>query len=387
MKKAGIVTYWNTKDNYGTVLQNYALQCFLKSNSIDAELIRVSLNHNKTFKDTVSNYRKQHGILRTLCLLASQPLRKILKVSFNKNQNKRSFELFRRQYLKMTQDYSSYTDLKENCVDDYDYLIAGSDQIWNMYDYKLNQAYDLIHTYYLDFGRGDVKRLSCAASFGKNSISEDLIEEIQPLLNKFEFVSVREEFGIELCEKLDNHIAVRQYDPTLLLSVDEYKKLTSGIDTNHKRPYVLLYLLSNSCDFDIHGLYAWAECRNIEVVYVAGNETLRSTNKYSKTYPTIQEWISLIENAEYIFTNSFHGSIFCILFNKKFMAISQTGKFASQNGRITSLLNDFGLIERLYSKNFGAVCEEINYDRVNKTLESIRNSSPFVEYIKKECNK
>lgn len=386
MKKIGIVTYWDTKDNYGTVLQNYALQNFLKIHGFEPELIRVRPNPRKSFQEMILIFSGQKNFIKRITFILTYPLRCCLKKVFARKQNKRRFFDFQNKYLNKTKIYNSYTELKTADFT-YDCLIAGSDQIWNFYDYSLNEAYNLIHTYFLDFGGSNVKRISCAASFGKDNLNGKHIDEIKPLMQKFDFVSVREEYGIDLCQKLGFETSVKQEDPTFLLDSEHYINLTDSVQSKKKRKYVFLYLLSNHCDFDLSSFYQWAKANKLEVVYVSGNDTLRNTNKYKKIYPCVEEWLSLIKNAEYVFTNSFHGTIFCIKFNKQFLTIPQTGKFTSQNARITSLLQEFNLQERLFIDSFDAICSTIDYTTINNQMKLIQAESPFVKYIEREVAK
>ena len=385
MKKIGIVTYWNTKDNYGSVLQNYALQTFLKAQGFEPELIRIKPNPKKNIKDLFLSLKKTEGVLKACVFILTYPLRYIFKKNFEKKQNKRKFSDFQNKKLNMTKIFNSYDELKKSTLV-YDCLIAGSDQIWNFYDYSLNDAYNLIHTYFLDFGDANIKRLSCAASFGKDSISKNHIDEIKPLIQKFDFISVREDFGLELCKIVGIENSVKQEDPTFLLDTKNYDVLADSVTARQKK-YVLLYLLANNCDFNLSDFYKWARNNNLEVVYVSGNDSLRNKNRYVKEYPTVEEWLSLIKNAEYVFTNSFHGTIFCIKFNKQFLTIPQSGKFSSQNARITTLLQAFNLKERLFSGSYDAINSIIKYDVVNQQMKLIQEESPFVKYISNEVLK
>lgn len=386
MKKIGIVTYWDTKDNYGSILQNYALQTFLKTRGFEPELIRIKTNSKKNIKDLFILLKKNEGLVKACVFILTYPLRYILKKNFEKKQNKRNFSVFQNRNLNMTKIFDSYNELKNSTLS-YDLLIAGSDQIWNFYDYSLTDAYNLIHTYFLDFGNSDIKRISCAASFGKDSINKNHIDEIKPLIQKFDFVSVREEYGIDLCKILGVDKSVKQEDPTFLLDTKHYELLADSVSVKQRRKYVLLYLLSNNCDFNLPVFYKWASDKDLDVVYVSGNDSLRNKNKYSKEYSTVEEWLSLIKNAEYVFTNSFHGTIFCIKFNKQFLTILQSGKFVLQNARINSLLQAFNLKDRLFSGLYDAISSVINYDVVNQQMKLIQSESPFVKYIEREVAK
>lgn len=118
------------------------------------------------------------------------------------------------------------------------------------------------------------------------------------------------------------------------------------------------------------------------MVYVPANEA-QKINFYKKTFPTVEEWLGLYENASAVVTNSFHGTVFSLIFNKPFLSVHQTGKFENQNVRIDSLLEDFELKNRIFSGDFEKLFAPVDFENVNKRLEEIRESSPFVEWIKK----
>lgn len=117
-------------------------------------------------------------------------------------------------------------------------------------------------------------------------------------------------------------------DPTLLLSVHDYSSIAAPC--LYSQDYLLLYLLGNEIDFDVAEVYAWARSRHIEVKYVASQGR---QDAYDKIYPNVDEWLSLIRNARYVVTNSFHGMVFSIIFNKPFVVIPLAGSFTRMNDR------------------------------------------------------
>ena len=187
--------------------------------------------------------------------------------------------------------------------------------------------------------------------------------------------------GVEIGKGRGFENAVLQQDQTMLLSSDEYKKIASK-NLVPKKPYILLYLLGNDTDFSTRRLKQFAKLKNLEVVYVPANEA-QKINFHKKTFPTVEEWLGLYENASAVVTNSFHGTVFSLIFNKPFLSVHQTGKFEDQNVRIDSLLEDFGLKNRIFSGDFEKLFSSVDFEKVNKRLEEIRKCSPFVEWIKK----
>ena len=384
-KKAGIVTYWITQNNYGTVLQNYALQTFLRSFDFETFLIRTDIPLNCSRFEYYKSFAKKNGIFSLAAYfknrLSCKITRKIL--SANKNDKKRKIFNFIENSLNPTRIFTNLSELKSDCPNA-DLYIAGSDQVWNTYGEKFEIISEQIKTYLLSFAPDSAKKISCAASFGKNSLDLDFENLFKRELSKFDFISCRERSGVEICNHLELKNAVLQQDPTMLLSCDEYKKIASK-NLVPSKPYILLYLLGNDSNFSIRKLKQFAKSKNLEVIYVPSNE-MQKINFYKKTYPTVEEWLGLYENASAVVTNSFHGTVFSLIFNKPFLSVYQCGKFESQNIRIDSLLEDFDLKNRVFLGDFEKLFEIVDFEAVNKKLEKIRECSPFVEWIKEFCN-
>ncbi|MCR5455382.1 MAG: polysaccharide pyruvyl transferase family protein [Bacteroidales bacterium] len=328
--KIGILTFWWTDDNYGQILQCYALQKFLQNMGHDAFLIQ---------------YHQKDGILES-------SLRKHINRSLNPTKTSysdihqniatakqaspdRLFESFRQKYIAHTDVYyTSIHQLRAN-PPEADIYIVGSDQVWNLWNVPITLCRDFVHIFFLDFGPETIKRMSYAASWGRSSITDEEQAEISPLLSKFDFISVREEIGIPLCQQCGRHDAQLVCDPALLLQAKYYRILYN--DNPIRKPddrFLLLYMLNTECEIDINNVYQFAAERGLQVVYITSNSRRDHLDKF---YATIPEWLYLIDNAQYVVTNSYHGAIFAIIFHKQFAVAPLTGKFASMNIRFTSL--------------------------------------------------
>lgn len=380
--KIGIITYWITRSNYGTVLQNYALQTFLRSLCFETFLIRTDIPLGCSRSDYYKSLLQKNGFFSLICYFKSRLFCKITRriLSENKNDEKRKFPDFVDKNLNPTKIFRSLSELESDCPMA-DIYIAGSDQVWNTYGENYNTVSEQIKAYLLSFVPDSAKKISCAASFGKSSLAVEFESLFKKELSRFDFISCREKSGVEICKRLGFENAVLQQDPTMILSSDEYKKIASK-SLVPKKPYILLYLLGNDTDFSTRRLKQFAKLKNLEVVYVPANEA-QKINFYKKTFPTVEEWLGLYENASAVVTNSFHGTVFSLIFNKPFLSVHQTGKFEDQNVRIDSLLEDFGLKNRIFSGDFEKLFSSVDFEKVNKRLEEIRKCSPFVEWIKK----
>lgn len=339
--KIGIMTFWWSQDNYGQILQCYALQKYLRDAGYDPFLIRYD-PRNDSSMDLCGKLLKAMNPVR-LARYLSYTRRKYLAAKEYACHN-RQFSIFRNIYLKQSEEvYHSYDELKAN-PPEAELYIAGSDQIWNFGEMKLQQAKNLLHAYFLDFGNPEIKRISYAASWGKKCISDDFAEEIKPLLEKFDYVSVREKTGVDICRQCGCEIARWVRDPTLLLDVEAYRSLYRENDVvAPQKPYLLFYYLDNGGKFNKDLVFRFAKVRGLDVVYVSGNMNF---DRYEKTYATIPEWLCLVDNAEYVVTNSFHACVFSILFGKQFAAIELTGKQSGMNLRLQSLFEMTGCGER-----------------------------------------
>lgn len=377
--KIGILTFWWSQDNYGQLLQCYALQKYLRDAGHDAFLIRY---------DSRNDFLRTPFILRCFKALNPVLLCKFLQYKINSKKlleesklNDRHFDDFREKYIVQSEIvYTSYNQLKEN-PPEADVYIVGSDQVWNFSLFKtVNNCKNLIHAYFLDFGSTQTKRISYAASWSCSDLRSDIIEKISPLLKNFDYVSVREKSGINLCRKCGYDTAEFRCDPTLLLTTENYRSLYKENygTSKRKNPYLFLYMLNNTCDFDIQKVYEFAERKNLEIVYVTGNGKI---DRYEKTFATIPQWLSLIDNAEYVVTNSFHCCVFSLLFEKKFGVVPLSKTLAGMNSRIETLSEMFGIKPRWIMEDESGVFSVLE-EEVNPVLQ-IKNEFDLREVLKK----
>lgn len=351
----GILTFWWSQDNYGQVLQCYALQKFLRDLGHEAFLIR----YNNT-----NDLKRLPLFLRLLKAFNPVILYKYLKkkIRFAKVLNEqieynRHFDDFRKKYIPFSgKEYTSFKELKQN-PPAADVYIVGSDQVWNYWNMRLWCYKNPIHAYFLDFGSDSTKRLSYAASWGRKELSEEYKEEIVPMLAKFNYISVREQNGIDLCAQCGKNDAEWVCDPTLILSAEKYRELYQNENVRKQSSkYLFLYMLNNKFSFDIQKIYDFAQSKGLEVVYITGNGKI---DKYPKYFATIPEWLYLVDNAEYVITNSFHCSVFSTIFNKKFGIVPLCDKDEGMNARFDSLLDLRGIDKHyIFEDDFSAIEKE-----------------------------
>lgn len=351
MKKVGLLTL-PLKDNYGGILQAVALYNFLSQKGYEVTLINKQFHKNKMKK--VAYF-----------FLERIPFQSIRKIRPTK-KNSKLHRLFIDNWVeKKTERVVSERELA-SIVDKYgfDAVVVGSDQVWRM-EYIDKKYY---RAYFLSFvKRSDVCKIAYAASFGLADWQDSSKEkEITELLADFDFVSTREDSGTDVCKKLGREDCAHTLDPTLLFNKEFYESLIADCDAN--KGDFLCYMLDET------------ELSKSITSTVLTTLPLDRTNKIfshnGMQNLTIPEWLNSFVNAEFIVTDSFHGTIFSIIFNKQFIAISN-GKRGSS--RFESLLNLLNLEDRLVtdkSENLVKILNQpIDYQKVNSLLSIFRRQS------------
>ena len=255
---------------------------------------------------------------------------------------------------------------------EYDAYIIGSDQTWRP-EYVCD-----IYYYYLDFlpRNNKAKRIAYAPSFGVDVWEYDEIQtkKCKELAHLFDSISVREQSGVELCKKYLDIEAEHVLDPTMLLKREDYEKLiqkASEEDENYIAYSVLDDTESTSEILDIISGKLNLPLKRINCNHHSPNK------RFCYAEPSIEDWLNGIRNAAFVVTDSFHATIFSIIFNRPFLTI---GNIERGMSRFSSILNQMGLQGRLItSSNIeGYEClvnEPIMWERVNQTIEEIRQKS------------
>ena len=359
--KIGILTF-HFGNNYGAVLQCYALLTVLKQLGYDPEIINYV-------------YR----------FLPDNRVRRIKEKIKFQIQNGRIFSHFRKRFLTPI-SFAIKSDKDWSMIGTrYDVVIVGSDQVWR---YKYTD-YKIKH-YFFDFVPDGIKKMSYAASFGVGEFegNQTVIEKIKPLLARFNAISVREKSGVEICRSVFGFDAVHVLDPTMLLQPEQYELISGEKTSKLKPPYIAYYFLDDHED----KMKIIKECsaktgikKNISLLpkkkdFSYFMPPLLSFSDY--TYPSVPEWLYRISNAEFVITDSFHGTVFSILFNKQFLCIGNEVRGLS---RMNDLLTLFGLKNRLITEtNFVFPESRIDYSPVNQILAQEREMS--VKFLLKAIN-
>lgn len=381
MRKIGLVSVHNP--NYGSMLQTYALHTYLKSIGVDNEIILYTKKND--WRQFVRLFNiplvimKGRVVYRDIyCKLFHKEIYKQLHLRTFK------FNEFKEKYFVFSRNHVGWKDLLTTNRD-YDTFIIGSDQVWN----PINIGTDFFN---LLFTNDDKYRISYASSFGTSSIPPSQVNKTKQYLNRIQSLSTREMAGVKIIKELTGRDAQLVCDPTLLIDKDYWVKL-KGEERFIKEKYIFCYFLGNNPP---HREFANKFKKKTGYKLVALqhlDELVLSDIPFADIKPFNvgpAEFVNLIANAEYILTDSFHGTIFSLLFKKQFFTFSrfESSSKASTNSRIESLLNLVGVTGR-YIKATENIDEcmqrnidfELAHERINKIQKSSR------QYLKESLEK
>ncbi|WP_439135026.1 polysaccharide pyruvyl transferase family protein [Pseudomaricurvus sp.] len=354
--------------NYGGLLQAYALQKYLQQ--MGHEPVTLDRRHPggplKALKHFIRNLLKlATGKIQTL---PSEKKKKAV------DQN---LIAFRHAHISMSPCIKTQQALlayyRENS---FGAAIVGSDQVWR-------PTYSpCLPNFYLDFLDTlgvKVKRLSYAASFGVDSweYSPKDTEQCRELAHKFDAISVREQSAVELCKKHFGIDAEWVIDPTLLLNADDYRKLLPASSSPAPLGKVFSYILDAKPEVTkIPTDIARELDKELHLITPHDAITYTSPSSETMTKPKVEEWIQQIAEADFVVTDSFHGCVFSIIFNKPFIAIGNRRRGLS---RFHSLLSIFGLETRLIGAPEEATTELVNapieWSKVNNIHQQKREAA------------
>lgn len=335
--RIGVITFSNSRDNYGQILQIWAFQKYMKNLGHDPFLIRyidTPLPDTTGFKwDNIIKYLTKFPTYLKWFLNRKSEINRQRSYHSLADLNKRDFQGFIEKHINISEPYDAHT-LHEN-PPYADAFVCGSDQIWGGED-----------AYYLSFAPDSVLKIAYAPSLGGiTTFSTEKEDRIRALILRIDRIGMREQSGVEVCHRLGRKDAIKVVDPTLLLSSSDYLTLSHDV-TVPKERYAFVYLLGNPTAIGIKEIFAENKRNGLKTIYVASQG--RADN-FPKIDATIPEWIALIKNAEVVYTNSFHCVVFCLLFHKNFIAIPLINGYERMNTRIEELLNSSNLNERFTS--------------------------------------
>lgn len=326
--------------NYGGIMQAWALQQVLKKEG-----------HKVV---TIDRQYEPESLLYHIARLGYRSMKKLIgKRKAPINLEKYSPEIFQhtnafvREHLSMSEPLDSTEKLKAHFDrEKYDVVIVGSDQTWRpMYSPNIGN-------FFLDFLEDKaIKRIAYASSFGVDEweFSEEQTKYCAPLAQKFDAISVREDSGVALCKKYLGVDAMHVLDPTLLLERSAYESLFAGKDIT-KKYGICTYILDdalwkNQVLESVERELALPFYSNYSLEKNLPNFESNTINKY--ILPKVESWIKGFSDAEFVITDSFHGTIFSIIFNKPFIALVNSSR---GEARFHSLAKIIGCENNIFSR-------------------------------------
>ena len=364
--RIGVITLY-LYNNFGGILQAYALQKVLNNLGHDAILIDKPkyIKYGPVYRRYAKYIR--NFILKYLCGKDIPVRPDIENIKIRKTISIHT-ERFINQYIK--RHFSTdYTDIT---ADSYNSIIVGSDQIWKPQYFHLN-----IEKAFLDFTAGwNIKRISYAASFGTDQweYTDEQTAHCAELLKKFNAVSVRESSAVELCKEKLCVKAEHVLDPTLLLAKENYIELFKATGTPQSEGNLFCYVLDNNLEKS-NIIEIIARERNLNPFYVNSRYEDPNVPLEERIQQPVEKWLRAFYDAEFIITDSFHACVFSIIFNKPFIV---SGNKKRGLTRFESLLKMFGLEERLVSSTneINTVLKKhIDWERVNSIHKRMKEKS------------
>lgn len=369
--RIGVLTYWTTNNNYGQLLQCYALQRVLREMGHDAFIIRYDpFNANKSLLDKIKVLTPG----KLFALVSGKRAReKAQAARIAEMDALRRFDDFRADYLAMSgAAYSSLAELRSN-PPEADVYICGSDQVWH------NPLADPeTAAWYLDFGTA--RRVSYAASISRN-LEEDEIPVFRRYLSDFAAISLRESSATELCHKHGFSKAQTVLDPTLLLDGATYP---TSAPASSGRGYIFAYLVNvterDPVLWDAVDGYARSRGLTVKPVYSSGYKICAEflSESYDTEWPTVQEWVGMLAGSECVVTTSFHGVAMSIVMRKPFVTVPLSGAHEGANERLIGLLESLGLTGRIFRSGKGlqeTMEAPIDWASVSERLGLLERSS------------
>lgn len=374
--KAAIMTL-ALSENYGAALQTYALCKAIEKNSVTSVVYKY--NDKKRITDSLQGSAKIKHLIW-----------KQLKTVLTLGIKAKKYRIFRSKYIPFTEHYFHNNDELKLDNENYDIYISGSDQIWNP-DIFLHDT-----SYFLDFVPKGKKKISYASSFGKSTFNKSYYKKCAVLLSDFQEISVREESGTNIVKDLCGKEAKVVLDPTFLLDKQEWHELALNASKKAQNfKGILCYVMPGdskvtdaieSIAQQLHQKTGLPICR----IGIKEYDVLKYGYKQTDIFAGPLDFLAYFENAEYIVTNSFHGTAFSLNFQKKFYVV--INKFLDDKEALHERV--LSILDRLHAKNAIIYTDNtklpdtynINYSEIETALNIERKNS--YEYLKKAlgCN-
>lgn len=377
MNKIAIVSCYFQK-NYGSMLQAYATQLFFDQHGIYNETICIDGFKKDIKKSKLRYFLRRIGSIEVLgdkAGYAGLIIRKNTNSALKRQLKVRSdmFDAFVQTHFHLSE--AATREGLPQMAGKYEAVIVGSDQLWlpsNIY----------ADFYTLNFVPEGIKKLSYATSFGVSSLPQWQLEAAKHFLNRMDHISVRENTGRDIIKRLTGRDAVVVCDPTLLFDAGQWEKIQKpGPEVSER--YIFCYFLGNNPEQRAFAMRLRQATGYKIIALLHLDQYIKSDNQFADMAPFDigpAEFLTLISHAEFICTDSFHCSVFSILYRKNFCCFKRFKKASavSTNSRIHSLFQRLGLQDRLLTGEedvFEYIGKEIDYAGVHEKLKAFRAES------------
>lgn len=376
MKRIGIVTIYDN-NNYGNRLQNYALQQYLISMGMDVQTIKNIPYYDYRYGGNVAKRRLIKRLILNLPIIKNNTRKKeykfweeqLLKPTLYEKRYQ-AFEEFERQIQYYPELIGYYNMHKLDRK--FDYFITGSDQVWNP---KLMRGTGLD---FLTFA-GKNKRIAYAASIALDNLPTEYHKRFSAYLKGMNVISVREKQAVDIILNNFGVKCTQVIDPTMLLTYDEWNSLAEQSVVKLPERYVVCMFLGKK--ISISEIDRYASENDCEIIWLNNKEQME-TYEYGPI-----DFLKVISDAQMVFTDSFHGCVFSMLFHTSFYAMQRKGEADYMFSRIQSLLSMFGLNNRNYSESGNSELIKIGNSSWNSVDQKLADERDKAEVFLKKALK
>lgn len=352
--KIGILTFHYSNYNYGAVLQAFSIYRLIESLGFEPYIINYS-PEPPTFRKKIAA-----AIIATLGF------------EFRKFRKKNI-----RRILPRTNGFNELKKLNDLL----DGFVVGSDQVW-----RFRKDVQSMFRYYLDFADDDKVKIAYAASFGVDhwEANEEVTRKIKNLIDRFQSVSVREESGIEICKDIFGIDTVNVLDPTLLLDPKYFHELADKKTTPRLKTGKLAYMMLDDTVEKESFFKKTAQKHQMKFVRINGKKLVSKKGFF--IFKSVNNWLNNIKNSEVVITDSFHCTVFSIIFRKKFVCLANKHRGITRLENLLKLIHlENQLIFDLNQLNENLLKVDIDYQKVEGILSGEKNKS--INFLKNSLEK
>ena len=363
--------------DYGGMLQAFATQRFLEKQGIDSDAINFD-----NVKGDISRRKWKYFLSNMMDISIVKEKSRLIEKKIRQKTNARlkahmaerdnAFDKFCTSHFKVSRHFDSWDDMAKASQKEYDAVIVGSDQLWLpsnvMADY-----------YTLNWVPGNVKKIAYATSFGIGNIPQKYKEKYRQYLTRIDYLSARETSGQEIISELTDRSVPLVNDPALLLDANGWDEVIKDKPIINNK-YIFCYFMGDNPE-QREFVKRLAKEKGLKIVALLHLDQFIETDEHYADYTpwdiSPDDFVNLIKYAEYVCTDSFHGTVFSIIYSRNFFTFKRFNKKASlsTNTRITSLLTRVSLMDRLVV-NLDKRPDNINdWRKIQECVSDFRNAS------------